>query len=88
MSKEIILDVHELPPPEPLDLTLEVLGKLKQGEYVKMMHCMQPFPLYDTLLENGLRYAPREGMCGFDIYIWYANDWATGSERKNGLSLV
>ena len=83
MSKEIILDVHELPPPEPLDLTLEILAKLKQGEYVKMMHCMQPFPLYDILLENGFKYEVREGMYGFDIYIWYARDKATDSYIKS-----
>jgi len=83
MSKEIILDVHELLPPEPLDLTLEILAKLKQGEYVKMMHCMQPFPLYDILLENGFKYEVREGMYGFDIYIWYARDKTTGSYIKS-----
>ena len=77
MSKEIVLDVHELQPPAPMEMALDALDKLQDGEYLKMIHRMQPFPLYNILFENGFKYLAREGESGFDIYIWHARDKAT-----------
>ncbi|MCW9013999.1 MAG: DUF2249 domain-containing protein [Gammaproteobacteria bacterium] len=77
MSKEIVLDVHELQPPAPMEMALDALDKMTEGEYLKMIHRMQPFPLYNILFENGFKYEAREGDAGFDIYIWHAKDKAT-----------
>lgn len=83
MCEEIILDVHELASPAPFDIVMEKLTTLKIGEYIKMQHRMQPFPLYDILLDNGFRYKVRDGEFGFDIYMWLAKDKASGEKIKS-----
>ncbi|MDH5485264.1 MAG: DUF2249 domain-containing protein [Gammaproteobacteria bacterium] len=77
MAREIVLDVHELPAPEPMEQALDALEKMTDGEYIKMIHRMQPFPLYNILFENGFKYEARDGTTGFDIYIWHAKDTET-----------
>ena len=86
MCKEIIIDVHELPPPAPFDIVIDKLPSLMAGEYIKMQHRMQPFPLYDMLLENGFRYKVTDGEYGFDVYIWLAKDKVTGEKIKRLLN--
>jgi len=82
MCKEILLDVHELAPPAPFEIVMGKLTNLKMGEYIKMLHRMQPFPLYDILLENGFRYKVTDGEFGFDIYIWLAKDKASAEKIR------
>jgi len=82
MCKEIVLDVHALTPPAPFEIAIEQVTHLQCGEYIKMLHRLQPFPLYDILLENGFRYKVLQGEFGFDIYIWLAKDKATGERLK------
>lgn len=75
MDKEIVLDVHELQPPEPMQQALDALDKLMAGQYLKLIHRMQPFPLYEILSENGFRYKVTTGtISAFDIYIWRTKD--------------
>ena len=74
MAIEIVLDVHDLPPPAPMEQALDALDKLNSGEYLKMVHRMQPFPLYNILTENNFRYLVKPGNHGFDIYIWKMGD--------------
>ncbi len=83
MCKEIVLDVHEMQSPEPMEVVMDMLEKLNQGEYIKMLHRMQPFPLYDILLENGFRYKVTNGEFGFDIYVWFAKDKKSGELIKS-----
>ncbi len=83
MSKEIVLDVHDLPPPAPMEAAMDALDKLVAGEYIKMIHRMQPFPLYGVLAENGFSYKVLDGAAGFDIYIWHASDTATEQFLKD-----
>lgn len=79
MAKEIMLDVHDLQPPGPMEQALDALDKLAAGEYLKMVHRMQPFPLFNILTENNFRYRVKPGEKGFDIYIWKMSD--TDSEQ-------
>lgn len=75
MAKEIVLDVHELQPPEPMEKALDAIEKLGDGEYIKMIHRMQPFPLYNILFDNGFKHLVKDGENNtFDIYIWKATD--------------
>ncbi|MCW8956326.1 MAG: DUF2249 domain-containing protein [Gammaproteobacteria bacterium] len=74
MAKEIILDVHDLQPPEPMQQALDALDKLMPGEYLRMIHRMQPFPLFNILAENNFRYLVKPGAKGFDIFIWKISD--------------
>ena len=75
MSEVIVIDVHELQPPAPMEMALDALDKLSDGKYIKMIHRMQPFPLYKILDENGFRYkVTNSDVSAFDIYIWRAKD--------------
>jgi hypothetical protein len=72
--EEILLDVHDLPAPEPMEQALDALDRLCEGRYIKMIHRMQPFPLYRILDENGFRYKVISTNGGFEIYIWLSDD--------------
>jgi len=85
MCKEIVLDVHTLDPPVPFEIIMGKLTSLKVGEYIKVLHRMQAFPLYEVLLDNGFRYKVLEGEFGFDIYIWKASDKASAEKIKSFL---
>jgi len=82
MCKEILMNVHDMEPPEPLDVAMKGLENLKHGEYIRMIHRMQPHPLYEILLDSGFRYKVTNGEFGFDIYIWFAKDKKTGDFVK------
>lgn len=87
MCNEIVLDVHELQPPEPMEIAMKELTALSQGAYIKMIHRMQPFPLYDILLDNGFRYKVEDCEQGFNIYIWKAKDKVTNAYIKALISV-
>jgi len=75
MVNEIVLDVHELQPPEPMQKALDALEQLEQGQYLKIIHRMQPFPLYEILLDNGFKYkVTNSDISAYDIYVWRADD--------------
>ena len=81
MTNQILLEVHGLQPPLPMELALDALDRLKTGEHIKMVHRMQPFPLYKVLDENGFNYKVIQGeTSAFDIYIWHASDKQTGRD--------
>jgi uncharacterized protein (DUF2249 family) len=50
------LDVSNLPPPEPLERTLDALAELPAGDRLLLCHRRQPFPLYDLLRRMGYRW--------------------------------
>ena len=83
MSDPIIIDVHDLQPPAPMEMAMDALDHLGEGQYIKMIHRMQPFPLYKILDENGFRYKVMNGeTSAFDIYIWRASDKTAESAIK------
>ena len=83
MSREVLLEVHDLQPPLPMEMALDALDTLKTGEYIRMVHRMQPFPLYKILDENGFRYRVTiSTKSAFDIYIWHAEDKKTDQAIK------
>jgi uncharacterized protein (DUF2249 family) len=51
-----VIDVSDLPAPEPLERTLDALCKLSQGDRLLLRHRRQPFPLYDMLRRMGYRW--------------------------------
>lgn len=50
------LDVSDLPPPEPLERTLDALTLLPAGDRLVLRHRRQPYPLYDLLGRMGYRW--------------------------------
>lgn len=80
MVAELLLDVRELEPPEPLTRVLAAAGQLAPGSRIRMVQRFEPFPLYPLLEERGFRYRvePRDAT-RYDILIWRADDPASGA---------
>lgn len=75
MTTERRIDVRELEPPEPLELALEMVHSLRPGEYLRMLHRREPYPLYRLLEQDGFRYSLYTGGDSpFEILIWRAGD--------------
>ena len=75
MAKEILLDVTDLEPPEPLVLTLEAVEQIQPGEYVRMLHRRDPCLLYSKLEENNFQFRQRKGeQSEVELFIWRKGD--------------
>ncbi len=75
MPDELLLDVSNLEPPDPLVLTLEAAEKLKPGQYLRMLHRRDPCLLYGNLDNNAFKYLQRDGLTtAVEIFIWREND--------------
>ena len=75
MPNEILLDVSDLEPPEPLVKTLEAAEQLKPGQYLRMLHRRDPCMLYGNLDENHFKYFQRKGLTtAVEVFIWSEND--------------
>lgn len=75
MSCEILLDVSELEPPEPLVLALDAAEQLQPGEYLRMLHRREPHLLYTNLDERHFKYYTRPGTrTAIEVFIWSEND--------------
>lgn len=75
MARERVLDVSRLPPPEPLERALAALSELAPGEYLRMLHWREPFPLYAVLADLGFAHAVRRGgEPPYEIRIWRRGD--------------
>ena len=75
MSAEVLLDVSELEPPEPLTLTLEATEQLQAGQYLRMLHRREPCMLFDNLDDNHFKYFQRKGtITAVEVFIWTRGD--------------
>ncbi len=80
---EVICDVQGLPAPEPMQQVLEAVADLKAGEYVRMMHRMEPRPLYSVLDDMGFDcQLYLEGEAPYEIMIYRKGD-QEAQERVN-----
>lgn len=52
-----VIDGRELQPPEPMELTLEALDKLAEGDDVLLLLYCQPHPLFSILRNNGYAWS-------------------------------
>ena len=75
MLNEVLLDVSELEPPEPLVLTLQAAEQLDPGQYLRMLHRREPCMLFDNLDDSQFRYYQRKGSTtAVEVFIWRIND--------------
>ncbi len=82
MAIERLIDAREMEPPEPLDMALEALDRLQSGEYLRMLHRREPFPLYQMLERDGFCHLTRPGAeIPYEIFIWRRGD----SDAENGV---
>ena len=76
-AEEILLDVSDMEPPEPLVFTLEAAEQLQPGQYVRMLHRREPCLLYPNLKDNNFSYYQREGLlAAVEVFIWRKDDSA------------
>lgn len=79
-SMERILDVSDLEPCEPLERTLQAVGNLTEGDYLRVIHRREPNLLYPVLEKMGFAWRSRPGGASeFEIFIWKRTDRAAGS---------
>ncbi len=82
-AAEILLDVSDLEPPEPLTQTLEAAENLAPGQYLRMLHRRDPCMLYGNLDDNGFKYIQRQGTTtAVELFIWRENDGAAAAAAK------
>jgi uncharacterized protein (DUF2249 family) len=70
-----ILDVSQLEPCEPLEQVLATLPTLQPGEYLQVLHRMEPHLLYPLLTQAGYAWLTQSGQTTpVEIYIWRVDD--------------
>lgn len=75
MSAEVLLDVSDLEPPEPLVQVLEAAEQLKPGQYLRMLHRREPCLLFGNLDDNHFSYYQRKGTASaVEVFIWREKD--------------
>ena len=80
MPIEHFLDVRELFAPEPFEMILKEIKKLKTGEYIYVLHHRKPYPLLQVLSESNHEYLLLEGKKNdIEIIIWKKADIEVGS---------
>lgn len=69
------IDVSELHHPEPFEIMIRAIGELKEGEYIRMIHRLEPLPLYEVLHKQGFVHVtlPLKGG-GYHILIAHSKD--------------
>ncbi len=73
--QEVLLNVSELEPPEPLLLVLEAAEQLEPGQYLRMLHRRDPCLLYGNLKDNNFNYFQRRGSTTLvELFIWRNSD--------------
>lgn len=75
MANAVLLDVSDLEPPEPFERSTAAAAGLAPGEYLVMVHRMEPRLLYPWLAEHGFRQVTRTRSDGMvELLIWRTED--------------
>jgi uncharacterized protein (DUF2249 family) len=82
-----VLDVSQLEPCEPMEQILAALPELGEGEYLHVLHRMEPYPLYSILTEKGFAWQTQLGeIVPVKIYIWRSGDAEAKAKVLDNLS--
>ena len=82
---ERTIDVSQLEPCEPMERVLEAISTLQTGEYLHVLHRMEPHALYDILTRDGFAWLTKAGqVVPVEIYIWRSTD-SEAAASVNGL---
>lgn len=74
-DKEINLNVSHLEPCEPMERILEALTIMTPGQYLRVLHSREPFPLYNILQKRGFEHCIIAGSeTPFVLFIWKTGD--------------
>jgi hypothetical protein len=70
-ARQRVLDVSALQPPEPMQRILGAVDSLEPGHYLRVLHRLEPSPLYPELEKRGFAFAVRTGKTtAYEILIW------------------
>ncbi len=58
-APDIVIDGRDLEPPEPLEMVLQALARLRPGQTIRLLLPREPFPLYSILTGRGYRHDTR-----------------------------
>jgi len=84
---ERLLEVSDLPPPEPLERALQAVDSLVPGEYLRMLHRREPRLLFPELQRRGCAWHMQAGReSAFEIYIWRREDRPACEEAAGAAS--
>ncbi|RKZ38159.1 MAG: Clp protease ClpB [Gammaproteobacteria bacterium] len=84
MTSKYQLDVSQLEPCEPLERILATLPQLQTGEYLHVLHRMEPYPLYSILEKEGYTWLTQAGQeVPIEIYIWRSTDTLAAAAIKD-----
>ena len=74
-ANEVLLDVSELEPCEPLELSLEAAGRLAPGHYLRILHRREPHPLFPLLEGLGCQWRTVPGqVTHVEVFVWRSGD--------------
>ena len=80
-SAEVLVDVRDLPAPEPLQRILAAVKNHRPGSFIRMVHRMEPCHLYPALEKGGFGWrltvtenADPDFPENFEIVIWKHGD--------------
>ena len=77
MVEQVLLDAHDLEPPEPFERATAALRGLQPGQYLKLLIPRRPRMLYPWLDEHGFEQHTLEAAPdAFEVYIWLHGDRA------------
>jgi hypothetical protein len=78
LINEILIDAHDLEPPEPLEKVLQALALLRPGQSIRLLLPREPFPLYPILDARGYGYVTRMEADGRYVILIRETDAASG----------
>lgn len=71
MTREHVLDVRRLEPPEPFERVMDALDGLGPGDRLTVLIDRRPVPLFRALEHNGFAYREAPGKDSLlEITIW------------------
>lgn len=90
MVDETLIDVRDLPPPEPLEKALAAIDQLRPGKYLVLHHRREPCALLPRLGNLQCKYwvtREEDGFC--EVHIWQMGDDESlkAIEQKVGRSM-
>ncbi len=89
MAHEIVLDVSELEPPEPLVQSLSAIRQLKSGDYLRLLHRRRPCLLYDNLRQRDFSSETRAGrQVACEVFIWRDGDKVAEKAAREAASTL
>lgn len=78
MTEKLSLDVQELFCPEPVEVILQTVDGLAQGQYLEVLHHREPVMLYSLLEKRGFAWRCQNAGSCYKLWIWRNGDTEAG----------